>query len=71
MDALCLVELQAQMGSVLLAVYFMRQFQFSSYGCEGWTVKKAERQGIDAFELWHWRRLSEVPWTQGDPTSPF
>ena len=46
-------------------------FPVVMYGCEGWTVKKAERQGIDAFELWHWRRLSEVPWTQGDPTSPF
>ena len=33
------------------------------YGCEGWTVKKAERQRIDAFELWCWRRLLRVPWT--------
>ena len=33
------------------------------YGCESWTVKKAERQRIDAFELWCWRRLSRVPWT--------
>ena len=33
------------------------------YGCESWTVKKAERQRIDAFELWHWRRLLRVPWT--------
>ena len=33
------------------------------YGCESWTVKKAERQGIDAFELWCWRRLLRVPWT--------
>ena len=40
------------------------------YGCESWTVKKAERQRIDAFELWCWRRLLRVPWTQGDPTSP-
>ena len=33
------------------------------YGCEGWTVKKAECQRIDAFELWCWRRLLRVPWT--------
>ena len=33
------------------------------YGCESWTVKKAERQSIDAFELWCWRRLLRVPWT--------
>ena len=32
------------------------------YGCESWTVKKAERQRIDAFELWCWRRLLRVPW---------
>ena len=33
------------------------------YGCEGWTVKKAEHRRIDAFELWCWRRLLRVPWT--------
>ena len=33
------------------------------YGCESWTIKKAEHQRIDAFELWHWRRLLRVPWT--------
>ena len=32
-------------------------------GCESWTIKKAERQRIDAFELWYWRRLLRVPWT--------
>ena len=35
------------------------------YGCESWTIKKAECQGIDAFELWCWRRLLRVPWTSG------
>ena len=35
------------------------------YGCESWTVKKAENQRIDAFELWCWRRLLRVPWTAG------
>ena len=33
------------------------------YGCESWTIKKAEHRRIDAFELWCWRRLSRVPWT--------
>ena len=33
------------------------------YGCKSWTVKKAERRRIDAFELWCWRRLLRVPWT--------
>ena len=33
------------------------------YGCESWTVKKAERRRIDAFELWCWRRFLKVPWT--------
>ena len=33
------------------------------YGCEGWTIKKAEHRRIDAFELWCWRRLLRVPWT--------
>ena len=34
------------------------------YGCESWTIKKAERRIIDAFELWCWRRLLRVPWTE-------
>ena len=38
-------------------------FPVVMYGCESWTVKKAERQKIDAFELWYWRRLLRVPWT--------
>ena len=38
-------------------------FQQLCYGCESWTVKKAERPRIDAFELWCWRRLLRVPWT--------
>ena len=36
---------------------------YREYGCENWTVKKAERRRIDAFELWCWRRLLRVPWT--------
>ena len=38
-------------------------FPVVMYGCEGWTVKKAERWRIDAFELWCWRRLLRVPWS--------
>ena len=37
------------------------------YGCESWTIKKAEHQRIDAFELWCWRRLLRVPWTARRP----
>ena len=37
-------------------------FPVVMYGCESWTVKKAEHQRIDAFELWYWRRLLRVPW---------
>ena len=46
-------------------------FPVVMYGCESWTVKKAECRRIDAFELWCWRRLLRVPWTAGDPISPF
>ena len=38
-------------------------FPVVMYGCESWTIKKAEHQRIDAFELWYWRRLWRVPWT--------
>ena len=38
-------------------------FPVVTYECESWTLKKAEHQSIDAFELWCWRRLSRVPWT--------
>ena len=40
------------------------------YGCESWTVKKAESQRIDAFELWCWRRLLRVPWTASRSNQP-
>ena len=42
-------------------------FPVVMYGCESWTVKKAERRRIDAFELWFWRRLLRVPWTARTP----
>ena len=40
-------------------------FPIVMYGCESWTIKKAEPQRIDVFELWCWRRLLRVPWTAG------
>ena len=48
--------LENQISSMLKGLEVM-------YGCESWTIKKAERQRIDAFELWCWRRLLKVPWT--------
>ena len=46
-------------------------FPVVMYGCESWTIKKAEHQRIDAFELWCWRRLLRSLGLQEDPTSPF
>ena len=47
------------------AVHLIKAMVFPvvMYGCESWTLKKAEHQRIDAFELWCWRRLFRVPWT--------
>ena len=45
-------------------------FPVVMYGCESWTVKKAVRQRIDAFELWCWRRLLQVPWTARHQAPP-
>ena len=44
-------------------VHLVMVFPVVMYGCESWTIKKAEHQRIDAFELWCWRRLLRVPWT--------
>ena len=45
-------------------------FPMVMYGCESWTIKKADCWRIDAFKLWYWRRLLRGPGLQGDPTSP-
>ena len=45
-------------------------FPVVMYGCESWTVKKAERQRTDAFELWCWRRLLRIPWTARRSNQP-
>ena len=51
--------------TLLTKVCLVKAMVFSVvvYGCESWTIKKAEHQRIDAFELWCWRRLLRVPWT--------
>ena len=51
--------------TLLTKVHLVKAMVFPvvTYGCESWTVKKAERRRIDAFELWCWRRLLRVPWT--------
>ena len=46
-------------------------FPVATFGCESWTIKKAERQRIDAFELWCWKRLLKVPWTEGRSNQSF
>ena len=45
-------------------------FPVVMYGCESWTIKKAEHQRIDAFQLWCWRRLLRVPWTDCKEIQP-
>ena len=51
--------------TLLTKVHLVKAMVFSvvMYGCESWTVKKAERRRVNAFELWCWRRLLRVPWT--------
>ena len=50
--------------TLLTKVHLVKAMVFTAvmYGCESWTIKKAERQRIDAFGLWCWRRLLRVPW---------
>ena len=50
--------------TLLTKVHLVKAMVFPvvTYGCESWTIKKAERQRVDAFELWCWRRLLRVPW---------
>ena len=72
-DACSLEEVVTNLDSILKSrditlptkVHLFKAMVFPvvMYGCESWTVKKAECQGIDAFELWCWRKLLRVPWT--------
>ena len=59
-------DLDSVLKSTLLTkVHIVKAMVFPlvTYSCESWTIKKAECQRIDAFELWRWRRLLRVPWT--------
>ena len=66
-------KVNAKVGSILKSrdttlsakVHLVKAMVFPvvMYGCESWTIKKAEHQRIDAFELWYWRRLLRVPWS--------
>ena len=53
--------------TLLTKVHVVKAMVFPGvmYGCESWTIKKAEHRRINAFELWCWRRLLRVPWTSG------
>ena len=57
--------LKSRAITLLTKVHLVKAMVFPVvvYGCESWTIEKAERQRIDAFELWCWRRLLRVPWT--------
>ena len=57
--------LKSRDSTLLTKVHLAKPMIFPvvMYGCESWTIKKAKRQRIDAFELWCWRRLLRVPWT--------
>ena len=57
--------LKSRDATLLTKVHIVKAMVFPvvKYGCESWTIKKAEPQRTDAFELWCWRRLLRVPWT--------
>ena len=57
--------LKSRDSMLLIKVHIVKPMVFPVvlYGCENWTIKRAEHQRIDAFELWCWRRLLRVPWT--------
>ena len=58
--------------TLITKVHIVKAVVFSviMYGCESWTIKKAEHQRTDAFELWCWRRLLRVPWTARRSNQP-
>ena len=59
-------KLKSRVVTLLTKVHLVKALVFPVviYGCESWTIKKAEHQRIDSFELWCWRRLLRVPWTE-------
>ena len=66
-----LQNFSCHMITVLTRVSIVKAMVFPVvvYGCESWTINKAEHRRIGAFELWCWRRLVRVPWPEGDQTS--
>ena len=64
-------KVMTNLDSILKSIDVILPTKVVMYGCESWTIMKAEHRRIDAFELWCWRRLLRVPGLQGDPTSPF
>ena len=59
----CETKVLLRIGEIQVHLVKAMVFPVVLYGCESWTIKKAERWRIDAFELWCWRRLLRVPWT--------
>ena len=65
------IQISQEAGQVIWYSHlFAMVFPVVMYGCESWTIKKAEHQRIDAFELWCWRRLLRVPWTARRSNQP-
>ena len=56
-------EISSLSHSIIVCLVKAMVFPVVMYGCESWTIKKAEHQRTDAFELWCWRRLLRIPWT--------
>ena len=58
-------KVKAMVLLVFMVLHLVKAMVFPivTYGCESWTIKEAEHQRIDAFELWCWRRLLRIPWT--------
>ena len=59
----CILKSRDIILSTTVHLFKALVFPIVMYGCESWTIKKAEHQRTDAFELWYWRRLLRVPWT--------
>ena len=57
--------MSGELDTIIVSLHLVKAMVFPvvMYGCESWTIKKAEHRRIDAFELWCWRRLLKVPWT--------
>ena len=63
LDSICILKSRDITLPTKVHLVKLMVFPVVMYGCESWTIKKAEHQKIDVFELWCWRRLLKVPWT--------